>query len=139
MSTISYGLYLCRNNLGGALIYRLHQAGVPPQQCFGIGIEIAFASSIPITNRIEQAITAAFRDAWNCYRSGLGNSNVSAKWQRNSRDRGRTSIATNDPKKSNRITRRFGKQTVLAKSATSFLQTRGWGQRTKPPINATAT
>ena len=34
VSTISYALYLCHDNLGCALIYRLDQAGVPPQLCF---------------------------------------------------------------------------------------------------------
>ncbi len=79
VSTISYALYLCHNNLGCALIYRFDQAGLPPQLCFGIGIVFAFALSILITNRIEQPITAALRNTWNRYRNGLGTSAVKSE------------------------------------------------------------
>ena len=70
VSTISYALYLCHNNLGCALIYRFDHAGVPPQLCFLIAVIFAIAMSIIITQRIEQPITAALRDAWNRVRNG---------------------------------------------------------------------
>lgn len=69
VSTISYALYLCHNNLGCALIHRFDQSGIPPQICFLIAIVFSFSMAIIITNRIEQPITAALRTAWNRYRS----------------------------------------------------------------------
>ncbi len=79
VSTISYALYLCHNNLGCALIHRFDQSGIPPQICFLIAIVFSFALSIIITNRIEQPITTALRNAWTRYRAGApSNSEVSA-------------------------------------------------------------
>lgn len=69
VSTISYALYLCHNNLGCALIHRFDQSGIPPQICFLIAVVFSFSMAIIITNRIEQPITGALRAAWNRYRS----------------------------------------------------------------------
>ena len=69
VSTISYALYLCHNNLGSALINCLDQAGVPPQICFVVAMAFAFSLSIIVTNRIEAPMTRALRGAWNRYRS----------------------------------------------------------------------
>ncbi len=73
VSTISYALYLCHNNLGCALLHRFDQAGVPPRICFGIVIVFAFALSILITHRVEQPISTALRNTWDRYRSGIRN------------------------------------------------------------------
>jgi peptidoglycan/LPS O-acetylase OafA/YrhL len=69
VSTISYALYLCHNNLGSALIHCLDQAGVPPQICFVVAVAFAFSLSIIVTNRVEAPMTRALRGAWNRYRS----------------------------------------------------------------------
>ncbi|MEM8671865.1 MAG: acyltransferase [Planctomycetota bacterium] len=71
VSTISYALYLCHNNLGCALMHRFDQAGVPPQICLVIGLVFAFALSVLITTRVEQPITTALRNAWNRFRTGV--------------------------------------------------------------------
>ena len=59
VSTISYALYLCHNNLGCVLIHRFDHSGIPPQICFVIAVVFSFAMAIIITNRIEQPITNA--------------------------------------------------------------------------------
>ncbi|MDA8744933.1 acyltransferase [Rubripirellula amarantea] len=64
VSTISYALYLCHNNLGSALIYRFDQAGIPPLACFVIAVVFSFSLAIIITNRVEQPMTNALRKAW---------------------------------------------------------------------------
>ncbi|MFK8111348.1 MAG: acyltransferase family protein [Rubripirellula sp.] len=69
ISTISYAIYLCHNNLGCAIIHRFDQAGIPPQICFGIGIVFSFAMAVIVTNRIEQPITNALRNAWGRFRA----------------------------------------------------------------------
>jgi len=69
ISTISYALYLCHNNLGCALIHCLDRGGIPPQICFLIAVAFAFAMSILVTNRIEAPMTRALRSSWNRYRS----------------------------------------------------------------------
>lgn len=71
VSTISYALYLCHNNLGSALINCLDQAGVPPQICFAVAVAFALSLSIVVTNRIEAPMTKALRGAWNRYRSPM--------------------------------------------------------------------
>lgn len=70
VSTISYALYLCHNNLGSALIYSFNQAGVPPLVCFLVGIVFSFSLAIIITNRVEQPITSLLRKGWDRIRSG---------------------------------------------------------------------
>lgn len=70
VSTISYALYLCHNNLGSALIYSFNQAGVPPLVCLLIGIVFSFSLAIIITNRVEQPITSLLRKGWDRIRSG---------------------------------------------------------------------
>jgi peptidoglycan/LPS O-acetylase OafA/YrhL len=70
VSTISYALYLCHNNLGSALIYSFNQAGVPPLVCLAIGIAFSFSLAIIITNRIEQPITSVLRKGWDRVRKG---------------------------------------------------------------------
>ncbi len=109
VSTISYALYLCHNNLHCALIYRSNQAVAPPQ--LGFGIVFAFALSILITNRIGTVAPATAK-----------------------KHRSRTTSRA----KSNLFTRRFGKQTMFATPAASFLPSRAWGLRTKPRITSTA-
>jgi peptidoglycan/LPS O-acetylase OafA/YrhL len=69
VSTISYALYLCHNNLGCALINTFDQWGIPPQICFLIAVVFSFAMAIIITNRIEQPITGALRNAWSRFRT----------------------------------------------------------------------
>ena len=69
VSTISYALYLCHNNLGVALIHRFDHAGVPPVVCFAIAMVFSFAVAVIVTNRIEQPITGALRGAWTRYRA----------------------------------------------------------------------
>jgi peptidoglycan/LPS O-acetylase OafA/YrhL len=64
VSTISYALYLCHNNLGCALIHRFDSMGLAPQVCFVIAVVFSFSLSIIITNRIEQPITRALRNIW---------------------------------------------------------------------------
>lgn len=70
VSTISYALYLCHNNLGCALIHRFDTMGVPPQICFLIGILFSFSLAIVVTNRVEQPITNRLRAIWTRYRTG---------------------------------------------------------------------
>jgi peptidoglycan/LPS O-acetylase OafA/YrhL len=69
VSTISYALYLCHNNLGCALIHRFDQSGISPQISFLIAVVFSFSMAIIITNRIEQPITGVLRAAWDRYRS----------------------------------------------------------------------
>ncbi len=69
VSTISYALYLCHNNLGCALIDRFDSMGVAPPVCFLIGVVFSFSLAIIITNRIEQPITTALRALWTRYRT----------------------------------------------------------------------
>lgn len=69
ISTISYAIYLCHNNLGCAVIHCFDRAGVPPQLCFAIGIVFSFALAVIVTNRIEQPITNGLRNAWSRFRS----------------------------------------------------------------------
>lgn len=70
VSTISYALYLCHNNLGCAVIDRFDRFGLPPQICFVIAVVFSFAVAIVVTTRIEQPITGRLRTAWNRFRSG---------------------------------------------------------------------
>ncbi|WP_419194700.1 acyltransferase family protein [Novipirellula herctigrandis] len=70
VSTISYALYLCHNNLGCVLIYCFNHAGLSPNVCLAITIVFSFAMAIIVTTRIEQPITGLLRTAWNRYRTG---------------------------------------------------------------------
>ncbi|MCG8652042.1 MAG: acyltransferase [Pirellulales bacterium] len=72
VSTISYALYLCHNNLGCALIHRFDLMGLPPQICFAIGLVFSFSLAILITNRVEQPITRRLRNLWTRFRLGNG-------------------------------------------------------------------
>ena len=69
VSTISYALYLCHNNLGCVLIHRFDQSGIPPQVCLVIAVVFSFSMASIITNRIEQPINNALRNAWNRFRA----------------------------------------------------------------------
>ncbi len=73
VSTISYALYLCHNNLGCALIHRFDLIGLPPQACFAIGVVFSFALAIIITNRVEQPITTMLRGLWTRFRNAKSN------------------------------------------------------------------
>ena len=69
ISTISYAVYLCHNNLGCAVIYRLNQGGIESNVAFAIGVVFSFAVAILVTNRVEQPITKRLREAWSRYRT----------------------------------------------------------------------
>lgn len=69
VSTISYALYLCHNNLGVALIHRFDHAGVPPVICLAVAILFSWALAVIVTSRIEQPITDSLRKFWQRYRS----------------------------------------------------------------------
>ncbi len=70
VSTISYALYLCHNNLGCALMHRFDMMGVPPRACLVIGVVFSFALAVILTNRLEQPMTRKLRSVWTRYRSG---------------------------------------------------------------------
>ncbi len=70
VSTISYALYLCHNNLGCVLIHRLDHSGYPPVACFGLAVVFAFCLATLVTTRIEGPITNWLRTRWERYRSG---------------------------------------------------------------------
>ncbi|TWT67985.1 acyltransferase family protein [Crateriforma conspicua] len=69
VSTISYALYLCHNNLGCALIYRLNHGGYPSQVALGVTLLFAFAVGTLVTTRMEQPMTRRLREAWTRYRA----------------------------------------------------------------------
>ncbi|TWU35074.1 acyltransferase family protein [Novipirellula artificiosorum] len=68
VSTISYALYLCHNNLGCVIIYRLNQSGIASNLCFAIGILFSVAMAIIVTHRIEQPLTQMLRSTWSRWR-----------------------------------------------------------------------
>jgi peptidoglycan/LPS O-acetylase OafA/YrhL len=70
VSTISYAIYLCHNNLGCAMIHRFDQIGIPPQLCFLFGMVFSFAVAIVVTHRVEQPMTNSLRGVWSRYRVG---------------------------------------------------------------------
>lgn len=70
VSTISYAIYLCHNNLGSVLIHRLDHSGYPPVFCFAVAIVFAFSLSVLITNRVEAPMTNWLRSRWDRYRKG---------------------------------------------------------------------
>ncbi len=70
VSTISYALYLCHNNLGCVLIHRLDHSGYPPVVCFGLAVVFSFCLATLVTTRIEGPITNWLRKRWEAYRSG---------------------------------------------------------------------
>ncbi|OYP36748.1 acyltransferase family protein [Rhodopirellula sp. MGV] len=69
ISTISYALYLCHNNLGCALIHRLDHSGYPPVVCFALSIVFAISLATLVTTRIEGPMTEWLRSKWERYRS----------------------------------------------------------------------
>ncbi|MEM0926533.1 MAG: acyltransferase [Planctomycetota bacterium] len=71
ISTISYALYLCHNNLGCVLIYRLDHGGYHPVFCFAIACCFSLGLSLLVTNRIEGPLTRWLRGRWERYRSGV--------------------------------------------------------------------
>lgn len=77
VSTISYSLYLCHNNLGCAVMRRFEDSGIPSIVCLMIAIVFSFSMAIIVTNRIEQPITAWLRKKWASYRSGIAPSELS--------------------------------------------------------------
>lgn len=70
VSTISYSLYLCHNNLGCAVMRRLEDGGIPSIVCLAIAIVFSFSMAILMTNRIEQPMTSWLRKKWARHRSG---------------------------------------------------------------------
>ena len=69
VSTISYALYLCHNNLGSIMIHRFDHNGVPPVICLALVLVFSFALAIIITKKIEEPMTNRLRLAWESYRS----------------------------------------------------------------------
>lgn len=70
VSTISYAIYLCHNNLGCAVIHRFNQSGWSSHASLAIGLALAAAVGVLVTHRIEQPITRRLRVAWQRYRDG---------------------------------------------------------------------
>ncbi len=64
ISTISYAVYLCHNNLGVVLIHAFDSAGVPPQLCFGIAIVFTLSLSLLVTRWVEQPMTRWLRERY---------------------------------------------------------------------------
>ncbi len=63
VSTISYALYLCHNNLGCALIHHFDRAGLPSVACLLIAIVFSLSLATIVTTRVEQPITRAIQRA----------------------------------------------------------------------------
>ncbi|TWU21502.1 Acyltransferase family protein [Novipirellula galeiformis] len=78
VSTISYALYLCHNNLGCVLMYRLNHSGIPANISFLMAVIFSFSLAIIVTHRIEQPITEALRRLWARYRTKEGSATVAA-------------------------------------------------------------
>lgn len=70
VSTISYALYLCHNNLGCVLIHRLDHSGYPPVVCFALAVVFAFSLATLVTTRVEGPITSWLRSCWERCRRG---------------------------------------------------------------------
>ena len=70
ISTISYAIYLCHNNLGCALIHRFNHSGMSSHASLAIATVFAFAMGTLVTLRIEQPMTRRLRAAWSRYRQG---------------------------------------------------------------------
>ncbi len=70
ISTISYAIYLCHNNLGCVLIHRFDHSGMNSHVALGISIVFAFALGTLVTLRIEQPMTRRLRAMWARYRTG---------------------------------------------------------------------
>lgn len=70
VSTISYALYLCHNNLGCILIHRLDHSGYPPVVCLALALVFAFSLATIVTTRIETPMTLWLRRHWERYRGG---------------------------------------------------------------------
>ncbi len=64
VSTISYSLYLCHNNLGSAVMHHFNHLGVPSVVCLAIAVVFSFAVATLVTTRIEQPITRWLRSEW---------------------------------------------------------------------------
>lgn len=79
ISTISYAIYLCHNNLGCAIIHRLDMAGVPPVICFAVALAFTFATAVIVTNRIEQPITYYLRKRWSEFRNRTASTSSSSQ------------------------------------------------------------
>ncbi len=70
VSTISYALYLCHNNIGCVLIHRLDHNGYPPQVCFALAVLFSFGLATLVTSWIEAPLTGWLRTRWDAYRRG---------------------------------------------------------------------
>ncbi|WP_231742065.1 acyltransferase family protein [Stieleria varia] len=68
ISTISYAIYLCHNNLGCVLIRRFDSIGYPPVVCFLLTIVFSVCVAVLVTNWIEGPITKLLRTGWERYR-----------------------------------------------------------------------
>jgi len=78
VSTISYALYLCHNNLGCVLIHRLDAGGYHPVVCFALAVTFSFCLATLVTSRIEGPITKWLRGRWEAYRVGRGRDSSAA-------------------------------------------------------------
>ena len=68
ISTISYALYLCHNNLGCVLIHRLDQSGVPSWATLVAAAAMAWSISVIVTERVEGPMTKWLRSRWEAFR-----------------------------------------------------------------------
>lgn len=64
ISTISYPLYLCHNNLGCAVIHHFNHSGWPSIVSLAIAVVFSFALATLVTTRVEQPITRWLRNQW---------------------------------------------------------------------------
>ncbi|MEM9586273.1 MAG: acyltransferase [Planctomycetota bacterium] len=64
ISTLSYALYLCHNNLGCVLIHRLNQGGWSSNISLAIVALFSFCFAYLITAWIDQPLNRRLRDAW---------------------------------------------------------------------------
>ncbi|MEM6777735.1 MAG: acyltransferase [Planctomycetota bacterium] len=69
ISSLSYALYLCHNNLGCVLIHRFDHAGWSPLTCLVIAVAFSLAIGVLITHRIEQPMTKRLRRAYDQWSS----------------------------------------------------------------------
>ena len=70
ISSMSYAIYLCHNNLGCVLIHIFDHAGIPPLACLVIAIAFAFSLGILVTNRIEQPLSRKLQAIYARLRAG---------------------------------------------------------------------
>ncbi|MEM9828909.1 MAG: acyltransferase [Planctomycetota bacterium] len=70
ISTISYALYLCHNNMGSIVMHRLDRGGYPPVVALAIALAFSWAVAVLVTTRIEAPLSRFLRSTWERYRRG---------------------------------------------------------------------